>query len=100
MRQLFGDSTNLFGANFGTGSGTDLLVGRVLLRVCLGGLAGLAIGWFWTPSSSKLINDATTYSTAPFALAFLAGFSIDLLFSILDRILQAVEPKPKDEPGG
>ena len=92
MRKLFGDGTDVFGAKLGPQGEHALLLGRVLLRVCLGGVAGLAIGWFWTPASSKSIMDATSFSTTPFALAFLAGFSIELLFSILDRILAAINP--------
>lgn len=92
MRKLFGEGTDVFGARLGPQGEPALLLGRVLLRLCLGGVAGLAIGWFWTPASSKSIMEATSFSTTPFALAFLAGFSIELLFSILDRILAAINP--------
>lgn len=87
MRQYFGE-TRFFQT-------TDHVVGRVMLRLGLGGVAGLAIGWFWSPASTKLVSDATTFSMTPFALAFLAGFSIELLFSILDRIIAAVSPPAK-----
>jgi hypothetical protein len=84
MRQFAGETTAaVSGPTFG---------GRVALRIGLGGVAGLAIGWFWTPASSKAVSDLTSFSTTPFALAFLAGFSIELLFSILDRVIAAINP--------
>ena len=33
-----------------------------------------------------------SFQTTPFALAFLAGFSIELLFSLLDRLLNSINP--------
>lgn len=57
------------------------------LRLGLGGIAGLAIGWFWIPKAGE-----NPFQNTPFALAFLAGFSIELLFSLLDRILIALNP--------
>jgi hypothetical protein len=63
----------------------------VVLRLGLGGVSGLAIGWFWTPNETTAVGEIATL-TAPFAVAFLAGYSIELLFSILDRIIQAVNP--------
>lgn len=59
----------------------------LILRIGLGGISGLAIGWFTlTPDASKL-------STTPFAVAFIAGFSIELLFSLLDRFIIALGPQ-------
>lgn len=83
LRRYLGQSNLEMDSNFGM---------RAYLRLGLGGIAGLAIGWFWTPSSAKAAMDVVTLTTAPFALAFLGGFSIELLFSILDRILAAVNP--------
>jgi hypothetical protein len=79
LRRYLGEANLEMDPNFGM---------RAYLRLGLGGIAGLAIGWFWTPSSM----DVATLTTAPFALAFLGGFSIELLFSILDRIIAAVNP--------
>jgi hypothetical protein len=93
MRQLFGNGEDLFGGVLGGMGDGKLLFGRVILRICLGGVAGLAIGWFWTPESAKEFTQPTTFSTAPFAIAFLAGFSIEVLFSILDRVIAAINPK-------
>ena len=90
MRQFFGDAPQT--------ETTPTTLGRVLLRLGLGGIAGLAIGWFWTPSASKNVSDATMFATTPFALAFLAGFSIELLFSILDRVILAITPGGKPIP--
>lgn len=64
-----------------------VVVASVLLRVGLGGIAGLAIGWFQT--------DTAKLTTTPFAVAFLAGFSIELLFSLLDRIITAIGTAPQ-----
>lgn len=55
-----------------------------LMRIGLGGMAGLIVGWFQTPDVSKL-------TTTPFALAFVAGFSIDIVFSLLERIVAAFD---------
>lgn len=83
LRRYLGQTNLEMDPNFGM---------RAYLRLGLGGIAGLAIGWFWTPSSAKAGMDVASLTTAPFALAFLGGFSIELLFSILDRILAAVNP--------
>lgn len=75
----------------------DNAAAKVFLRLGLGGISGLAIGWFWTPSTSGEALDMVNLSTTPFALAFLAGFSIDLLFSLLDRFVDAMTPNGKYE---
>ena len=54
------------------------------LRIFLGALAGLAIGWFLRP------EDVSGFKAlSPFALAFVAGYSVDLLFTFLDKIVNA-----------
>lgn len=69
-----------------------------IMRVALGGLAGIIIGWFWVPSAFK-VGDIATITSIPFGLAFLAGFSIDILFSILDRLSRTVsEPAAQKTP--
>lgn len=83
LRRYLGEGASEPDSNFGM---------RAYLRLGLGGIAGLAIGWFWSPTSAKAAMDVANLTTAPFALAFVAGFSIELLFSILDRILAAVNP--------
>lgn len=57
------------------------------LRIYLGILAGLAIGWGFT--SSSLPTGDVVRALSPLALAFLAGYSVELLFSAMDRILEA-----------
>ena len=85
MRQSLGDDT--------TGSNGEFGIWQAFLRLGLGGVAGLAIGWFWSPAASKSVADAGIFSTLPLGMAFLAGFSIEMLFSILDRIIGAINPK-------
>jgi hypothetical protein len=60
-----------------------------LLRVALGGMAGIIIGWFAVTSGSKA-SGLGALSVIPFGLAFVAGFSIEVLFSLLDRVNRAL----------
>ncbi len=60
------------------------------LRVALGGLAGIIIGWFWVPSNVGNGVALPPISSIPFGIAFFAGFSIETLFSVLDRIKSSV----------
>jgi hypothetical protein len=69
-----------------------------LLRVSLGGIAGIIIGWF-SISTGATGQAVPSISVVPFGLAFCAGFSIEILFSVLDRINktltdQTSSPKP------
>ena len=75
----------------------------MLLRVALGGLAGIIVGWFWVPSAPVPSYATIPVSSVSFGVAFLAGFSIDSLFAVLDRLIKnfrdpeppkAAEPKP------
>ena len=61
-----------------------------LLRIALGGLAGIIIGWFWIPGSTNANTTTVPISSIPFGLAFLAGFSIENLFSLLDRLNKTI----------
>jgi hypothetical protein len=55
------------------------------LRIFLGMLSGLAVGWFLRPDSQgKMIGQLT-----PFALSFLAGYSVEVLFSAMDKLVNA-----------
>jgi hypothetical protein len=65
----------------------NLHMSDTLFRIAMGAIAGIVIGWFFNPSSSS----APTGSATPFGIAFLAGFSIDLLFAILDRAIGAAK---------
>jgi hypothetical protein len=70
------------------------------LRIQLGALAGLAIGWFYTPDSLE------GSSLSPLALAFLAGYSVELFFTAMDKLVFAFsgsgpkEPKKSDKTAG
>lgn len=81
------------------------------LRIQLGALAGLAIGWFTGPNAffslDTLSSEAlSTFSTgglsaqtlSPMALAFLAGYSVDVLFALMDRIIYAFSSKEITPP--
>jgi len=54
------------------------------LRWPLGMLAGVTIGWFFDPDTLQGVASIT-----PLGLAFLAGYSVELLFAGLDRIVGA-----------
>jgi spore maturation protein SpmA len=69
-----------------------------LLRVALGGIAGIIIGWFWIPTAIKAA-DVASLSSVPFGLAFLTGFSIDVLFSLLDRLNRTITDTPTTVTG-
>jgi hypothetical protein len=66
----------------------DLLT--LLLRVALGGLAGIIIGWFSVPTSQNTSSAAISISSISFGMAFLAGFSIETLFTLLDRFNKTI----------
>jgi len=55
------------------------------VRIYTGGLTGLVVAWFGVG------GDAATplASLTPFALAFLAGYSVELLFAFMDRLVSA-----------
>jgi hypothetical protein len=57
------------------------------LRLTLGCLAGMITGWLMKPD----IGDVTL---SPMALAFLAGYSIEVLFTLLDRLIDSIRRKP------
>ena len=67
------------------------------LRMLLGMVAGLAIGWFFKPSGTE-VNGVGLVS--PFALAFLAGYSVDLLFTVMDRGVAAFSKAVPVQPPG
>jgi hypothetical protein len=67
------------------------------LRMLLGMVAGLAIGWFFKPPGTE-VNGVGLVS--PFALAFLAGYSVDLLFTVMDRVVATFSKAVPIEPPG
>lgn len=58
---------------------------RFQLRIYLGALAGLAIGWLITEQTTPSVLQSVT----PIALAFLAGYSVELLFAAMDAVIGA-----------
>jgi hypothetical protein len=75
---------------------TEALVSLVL-RVFLGLISGLAIGWFWTHDSSAATNAAggpmSLSTLSPFALAFIAGYGVEVFFALLDKIVSTFTNK-------
>jgi len=55
----------------------------ILMRIALGGMAGIVIGWFsiGDPGGRSQVSSVIAW---PFVLAFIAGYGIEALFSILD----------------
>jgi hypothetical protein len=60
-----------------------------LLRVTMGCISGFVIAWFvFSPGSDSTAQGGVVIaSLSPFALAFIAGYSIELLFSLMDKII-------------
>ncbi|MDW6001870.1 hypothetical protein [Vibrio mangrovi] len=56
------------------------------LRLTLGCLAGLITGWLLKPEMGAM-------TLSPMALAFIAGYSIEVLFSALDRAIDSIRKK-------
>lgn len=83
---LLRDSISPLTASFG--------LPRVIARLSLGGVAGIIIGWFWVPSGT-VGAEFGKGSSVPMALAFITGFSIDILFSALDRLRGALAAPPQ-----
>lgn len=55
------------------------------VRIYTGGLAGLVVAWFGIGADGA----GPLVSLTPFALAFLAGYSVELLFAFMDRLVAA-----------
>ncbi len=59
---------------------------RSLYRTFLGGFAGIVVVWIWTPTAAKSADPAFATLSA-FTVAFLVGFSTDIFFQALDRLV-------------
>ncbi|MBC3875033.1 hypothetical protein [Undibacterium flavidum] len=59
------------------------------IRLYLGTLGGMVFAWFVIPDQT----DGLFKSLSPFALAFLAGYSVEILFAAMDRFLVAFTNK-------
>lgn len=66
---------------------------RFELRLFLGALAGLSVVWFVKPDDLQI-----TIPTV--ALAFLAGYSVELVFVAMDRLVAAFGGEPQSRPVG
>lgn len=65
---------------------------RYRLRLTLGALGGMIIGWFLKPEEANALA-----SLSPMALAFLMGYNVDVLFSLMDKIIDSIK-KSIDKP--
>ncbi len=65
------------------------------LRVYLGIISGLAIGWFWGqgPSTPGTAGPMSLTTLSPFALAFIAGYGVEIFFALLDKLIAAFTNK-------
>lgn len=65
------------------------------LRILLGALAGLVAVWLMKePGGDETLGLFKTLS--PFAVAFLVGYSVEILFAILDRFIAAFGQEKSD----
>ena len=61
------------------------------LRIHLGALAGLVVGFLWGDFDAK--SAGIISSLSPLAVAFLAGYSVDFLFKTLDSLIGTTAEK-------
>ncbi len=71
-------SREISGISFSRGSHIQFM-----LRLLLGLLAGISVGWFLRTESSEI----ALLDISPFAMAFLAGYSVELVFTAMDKIV-------------
>jgi len=64
------------------------------LRIHLGALAGLAIGLFWGDIEKQNINFIESLSTA--LVAFIAGYSIEFVFRLVDQLIFSIGEKKEE----
>jgi hypothetical protein len=65
---------------------------RYRLRLTLGALGGMIVGWFLKPDEGDV-----TASVSSMSLAFLMGYNVDVLFSLMDKIIDNIK-KNIDKP--
>jgi hypothetical protein len=65
-------------------------VGSISIRVCLGMISGIAIQWFFVSGQQSQIFERSLSTSV---LAFLAGYNVDLLFTVMDRFVQGFKPQ-------
>ncbi|MER8394926.1 hypothetical protein NKH10_23895 [Mesorhizobium sp. M1340] len=81
---------------------TDPPIDKIVHRVALGGFVGIIFAWFWAPTPDTM-EKFVGLTVNSFAIAFLIGFSIDVFFALLDKLvtfLQGLinEPRPSTPP--
>jgi hypothetical protein len=64
------------------------------LRMPLGALAGVAIAWVVVPDNEP----GLVRSIPPLGLAFLAGYSVEVLFAAMDRFIAAFSNEGQPSP--
>jgi hypothetical protein len=62
----------------------------IVMRISLGGVAGIVIGWFSAAATTSTGSINSASLSLPFAMAFLTGYGIDVLFTVLDRLNRAI----------
>lgn len=65
------------------------------LRIHLGALAGLAVGLFWGDIEKQNLNFVESLSTA--LVAFLAGYSIEFVFRLVDKLIFSIGEKKEEK---
>ena len=70
------------------------------VRIASGAFAGVVITWFWTPNN-QLLSSFSSAGLTIFTIAFLVGFGVEVLFVLLDRLVngamavaKGAEPRP------
>jgi hypothetical protein len=69
----------------------------ILLRLAPGALAAVVLGWFASPSTIGGVGASSAVSWQN-VLAFLAGFSIDNMSNVLDRVNRILRSRDKSQP--
>ena len=73
----------------GTASLTHESASQYLSRLTLGPIAGVVIGFLLAPEGAGAIEAGALRSLGTPTLAFLAGYSIEMVFSMMDRLISA-----------
>lgn len=68
---------------------------KYVLRLHLGALTGLAVGWFFGDDEGKSVF--TISNLSPLALSFLAGYSVEIFFSGMDKIINSFSSEKESE---
>ncbi|MGB0696162.1 MAG: hypothetical protein ACPGOY_10975 [Rhodospirillaceae bacterium] len=69
------------------------VVSSVYVRIAVGTIAGVVISWLLGSGvSSEGVTTQYSLSLTPLALAFTAGYAVEIFYSLLDRIIAAFSP--------